>query len=487
MTTRRSFSETAVWLSLALAGGAAVGWVDAGAREVQGPVLLLMLLNFALTLPGRAPVLLTAIASAAGLPLVYALRLHAVNAGMLIAVAPALIAGGGGALVGRFLDVATSRLTEASASAEVPWNERPLPLRFVLGSALVGLSAAGTWSVHSALVALGHPVPGFVAMVWETMTLVGWTAIAPIIVRNPARASESASPGLTPADAGLHLAIVLALCVVHAALITTATAALLIPVRPGWPEMARAAFESYLPLDAAAYLAILAIGRASDVERHRRAAAEREAALRTEAAENRLGALRSQLNPHFLFNALNSVDVLARSGRGEETSRLVGGITSLLRYVLDDQRSAVPLSEEFDFVRQYLAIQRARFGDRLESQIHVAPDVESVLVPQLLLQPIVENAVEHGIARTLEGGIVSVTAARDGDSLRVTVDNDGPAGDPSVSPATTASGLGLANTRERLARLFGPSASVSIDRRSAPRPGTRVVLRLPIAGAAVPA
>ena len=486
MTTRRSGSETATWLGIALAGGAAVGWLDSGAREVQGPVLLLMLLNFALTLPGRAPVLFTAVASAAGLPLVSALRLHALNAGMLIAIVPALIAGGGGALVGRFLDVATSRLAKSAApSAEVPWHERPLPLRFVLGSALVGLSIAGTWSVHTALVALGHPVPEFVAMVWETMTLVGWTAVAPIILRDRARASEPASPGLTPADAGLHLAIVLALCVMHAALITTATAVLLIPVRPGWPEMARAAFESYLPLDAAAYLAILAIGRASDAERHRRAAADREASLRTEAAENRLGALRSQLNPHFLFNALNSVDVLARSGRGEETSRLVGGITSLLRYVLDERRAAVPLSEEFDFVRQYLAVQRARFGDRLDPRIHVAPDVESVLVPQLLLQPIVENAVEHGIARTLEGGSVSVTAAREGGALRLIVENDGPADSP-VSPANSAGGLGLANTRERLARLYGTSASVSIDARTVPRQGTRVVLRLPIAEA-VPA
>src|SRR5690349_9264107 len=130
MTTRRSLSETAGWLAIALAGGAVVGWVDASASEVQGSVLLLMLLNFALTLPGRAPVVLTAIASAAGLPLVYALRLHTFNAGMLIAIVPALIAGGGGALVGRFLDLAASGLTEsAEDSASVPRHERPLTLR----------------------------------------------------------------------------------------------------------------------------------------------------------------------------------------------------------------------------------------------------------------------------------------------------------------------------------------------------------------------
>jgi two-component system, LytTR family, sensor kinase len=486
MTTRRSLSETAGWLAIALAGGSVVGWVDASASEVQGSVLLLMLLNFALTLPGRAPVILTAIASAAGLPLVYALRLHAFNAGMLIAIVPALIAGGGGALVGRFLDLATTGLTEsAEDSAEVPWHARPLPLRFVLGSALVGLSVAGTWSVHTALVALGHPVPGFVAMVWETMTLVGWTAVAPIILR--AHSRESVPTGLTLADATLHVAIVLALCVVHTTLITTATAVLLIPVHPSWPDMARAAFESYLPLDAAAYLAILPIGYASDVERHRRAAAEREAALRTEAAENRLGALRSQLNPHFLFNALNSVDVLARSGRGEETSRLVGGITNLLRYVLDERRPVVPLSEELDFVREYLAVQRARFGERLEPIIHVVRDVELLFVPQLLLQPIVENAVEHGVARTLEGGAVSVTAERDRGMLRLIVENDGPPADASTSPSSASGGLGLANTQERLAKLFGASASVSVDARTTPRPGTRVVLRLPIVESTVPA
>jgi hypothetical protein len=417
------------------------------------------------------------------LPLVYALRLNAANPGMILATVPALMGGGGGALVGRFLDAASSQLMEPATPAGAAWYERPLSLRSVLGTVLVALAIAGLWPVHSALVALGHPVTGFVMLVWETMTLVGWTALAPVILRERRRAmTETVVGGISASDAAMHAAIVLSLSVVHAALITLSTALLLIPVRPGWPEMARAAFGVYLPLDAAAYLAILALGYASDVERQRRAAAQREDALRTEAAENRLSALRSRLNPHFLFNALNSVDVLARAGRAEETSRLVGGITSLLRYVLDERRTTVPLSEELDFARRYLSVQQARFGERLRSEVSGGAEVDSLLVPQLLLQPIVENAVEHGIARTLEGGIVRIAATRDEDALLVTVDNDGPAPQPSDDER----GVGLANTRERLGRLFGGAASLRVEARTAPS-GTRVVLRLPIAEGPAPA
>ena len=478
MTARRSLLDTLLWCAIAVAGGLVVAWADTSARDVQGPVLLLMLLNFALTLAGRAPVVPAAIASAVGLPLLYAFHLHAFVPGTLAAVIPALIGGGGGKLVGRFLDDASAHLVDAHPRTEAAWYERPLSLRSVLGSVLVALAAAGMWPVRAALLAIGHPVAGFVMLVWEMMTLVGWTALAPVILRERARTvNDEVTLGITVPAVTMHVAIVLALCTLHAAAITVATAMLLIPIRPGWPEMARAAFGAYLPLDAAAYLSILALGYVSDVERQRRAAAQREAALHAEAIESRLSALRARLNPHFLFNALNSVDVLARSGRADDTSHLLGGISSLLRYVLDERRDTVPLSEELDFVRRYLSVQQARFGDRLRADVHVGPEVESLAVPQLVLQPIVENAVEHGIARMLEGGMVRVTALRDEDSLRVIVENDGPA----PGNQGLRGGVGLTTTRERLVRLFGDRASLSIEARSAPDSGTRVVLRLPIA------
>jgi hypothetical protein len=484
MTTRRSVAELGLWGVIALAGGAAIGWVDSTSTEVQGSVLLLMLLNFGLTIPGRAPIALTALASAAGLPLVYALRLHAWNPGMVIAVVPAFIAAGGGSLFGRLLDIASSQLVERDVPAGVAPFARPLSLRFVLGSALVAIAIAGIWSVRASLAEVDSPVALFLSLVWQTMTLVGWTALAPVILRQRPRVGSTGedTTGLTASDVALHVAIVLALTTVHAAAIVGATAALSIPITPGWPEMARTAFASYLPLDAAAYLTIVALGYASDVERHRRLAAQRERALRTEAAESRLSALRAQLNPHFLYNALNSVDVLAQSGGGRagETSRLVQGITSLLRYVLDDRRANVPFSEELDFAWRYLTVQQARFGSRLRVDVVTDGPIDTLPVPQLLLQPLIENAVEHGIARTLDGGTVSIVATRDDRSLLVTIENDGPA----PTAENSQSGVGLANTRERLDRLFGSAASLTVETRDEPRPGTRVVLRLPIAEAA---
>ncbi len=254
----------------------AVGWADSTAHDVQGSVLLLLLLNFSLTLPGRAPTLPSAIASAAGLPLAYAIQTHAFNTGTLVGIIPALIGAAAGSTVGGFLDAASSQSVERAAPRDRRWHERPLSLRFVLGIVLVGLAVAGIWPVRTTLMAIGHPAAGFATLVWSTLTLIGWAALAPGILRERARiAHDESARGLTAADAVTHVAIVLALCTLHAALITVATAALLLPIRPGWLGMARAAFGSFLPLDAAAYLAILALGSASDVERKRHVASAR--------------------------------------------------------------------------------------------------------------------------------------------------------------------------------------------------------------------
>jgi LytS/YehU family sensor histidine kinase len=132
----------------------------------------------------------------------------------------------------------------------------------------------------------------------------------------------------------------------------TITGALMIPIEPGWRELTARAFVVYLPLDALTYLAILALGAASDVERQRRAAVQREQALRADVLDARLAALRARLNPHFLFNALNSVAVLARAGKTEETGGVIEGLTALLRYVLDDRRSALV---RLDLIRELRA------------------------------------------------------------------------------------------------------------------------------------
>jgi signal transduction histidine kinase len=420
--------------------------------------------------------LLVAIASTLAFPIVHLVQSRELDPNYLILIIPASIAAFGGRLTGTLLDTAASRLTDASASSDGPWSSRPLSKRFVLAVALVAIAVAGLPSVSTNVRALQHPAATWLSMVWQIMTLLGWIGFTPVILgaRSTRDATTRVEGGLTPGAALTHVAVIAGLAMIHALAVVSISAALFIPMIPSWSALVRAAFVAYLPLDLLAYVTILALGYVSDVERHRREAARREAALRAETLESRMSALRARLNPHFLFNALNSVDVLARAGKTERMSKVLDGLTGLLRYVLDERRANVPLREELDFVRSYLDVQQVRFGDRLSYSLVMPSGVEDALVPQLMLQPIIENAVEHGIAQTLDGGTVRIEAARHGEALEVTIEDNG----PGVGGQPSTPGIGLSSTRERLARLFGDRASVSVESRPATR-GTRVMIRIP--------
>jgi LytS/YehU family sensor histidine kinase len=206
-------------------------------------------------------------------------------------------------------------------------------------------------------------------------------------------------------------------------------------------------------------------------------AAQREAELETQLVQAQLDALRAQLNPHFLFNALNSVAMLVRANARADAVRVLGGLGELLRHVLYGPGAhEVPLRDELAFVERYLAIERVRFGDRLQVATDVEPAALDAAVPNLLLQPLVENAIKHGVARRSEGGRVSLTARVDGGVLRIAVCDEGAA----VAPDWTAPegrGVGLANTRARLERLYGRGAELSVGADA--HGGVRAVVALP--------
>ena len=452
--------------------------MDVSATEPQGTVLAIMLVTFAVTLPGRAPVLLTATSAALALPMVRALAGAHVGFDVVFAFVPSFLAAVGGRSAGRLLDTAAARLWDAPSEIGWPWTQRALSTRVLLAVGLLGIAAAGFPSVLAGMKAESVHAPAFVAIVWQVMTLLGWIGFTPLLVDTrgllAARTSASGAALTLPAVAR-HVALVAALATLHAVGVVAIAGMLAIPVGPDWSHMVWVAATLYLPLDLLAYLTIRTLVYSSDAERHRRDSTQRERALRAESLDSRLAALRARLNPHFLFNALNSVAVLARAGRTEETGRLVDGLTSTLRYVLDDRRASVSLREEMDFARQYLGIQQVRLGDRLRVEIDVSDECDEALVPQLLVQPIVENAVEHGVSRTLDGGAVRLSAARVGSDLRITVDDDG----PGPSGPAHASGIGLASTRERLRHLYGARASLTIEARADPGPGTRVRITLP--------
>lgn len=188
------------------------------------------------------------------------------------------------------------------------------------------------------------------------------------------------------------------------------------------------------------------------------ALAARELSQRLSLAQ--LRALRHQVEPHFLFNALNGIAGLIRDGREEEAVQMIVALSDFLRRTLNgSQVQEVPLREEVEFTRQYLAVQKMRFADRLNVDIDVPSDLEGVSVPNLILQPLVENAVVHGIAKRAQAGLVRIAAGRQSGTLILRVFNDG----PSLTAASRGGGgIGIANVRDRLLHLYGDASKLDL-------------------------
>jgi len=187
----------------------------------------------------------------------------------------------------------------------------------------------------------------------------------------------------------------------------------------------------------------------------------RAALLQVQLADARLDALRMQLNPHFLFNTLHAIAALVeRDPAG--VRRMIARLSELLRLTMDSEAEhEVTLGEELSFLRRYIDIMEVRFQGRLRTSIDAGEETLAAFVPRLILQPIVENALEHGAARATGEGVVEIAARRRGDDLVITVINNG----PGVEPAT-ATGIGLGNTRARLTELYGGAASFTLTSRS---------------------
>ena len=230
-----------------------------------------------------------------------------------------------------------------------------------------------------------------------------------------------------------------------------------------------------LPFGVAVYLCVVGIEHAT---RYFIEAREREvqvARLSEQLSSARFAALQAQLNPHFLFNTLNTIAVLVRDNDRQGAVRIVEHLSEVLRRTLSRHRAnEVTLGEELDLVRQYVAIEQARFSDRLRPEFRIADALLSAAVPSFALQHLVENGIRHGIARHPDAGLLLVTAARAGEMLVITVIDDGVGIDPTI---TFQQGHGIENTRERLGALYGDNGSLEITRRA--EGGTIATLRVP--------
>jgi two-component system LytT family sensor kinase len=218
------------------------------------------------------------------------------------------------------------------------------------------------------------------------------------------------------------------------------------------------------------------------IKRQRALQEARERMLRAEALAHqaRLQALRFQIQPHFLFNTLNALSTLIVEQRSAEASQMLSRLSNFLRHTLSGpETEEVALRDELEFARRYLDIEQVRFGQRLCVEIDVAPEVQGARVPTMVLQPLLENAVRHGIAPSVRGGVIRVEAARDADVLRLSVVNDGgqESDDGPAANGNGSKGVGLANTRARLEQLYGDQQGC--DARPTDRGGFRVDIALP--------
>jgi two-component system LytT family sensor kinase len=247
---------------------------------------------------------------------------------------------------------------------------------------------------------------------------------------------------------------------------------------PSWPQLGLEWLSWIfitLPFGVAVYLCMVGIEHAT---RYFIEAREREvqvARLSEQLSSARFAALQAQLNPHFLFNTLNTIAVLVRDNERAGAVRIVEHLSELLRSTLNRQRTnEVTLGEELELVRQYAAIEQARFSDRLRPEFRIPDGLLSAAVPSFALQQLVENAIRHGIARRTDAGLLIIAAEREGDFLQLTVTDDGLGIDPQLTPPP---GHGIENTRERLHALYGARASLEIMPR--PEGGTIAILRVP--------
>jgi LytS/YehU family sensor histidine kinase len=192
-----------------------------------------------------------------------------------------------------------------------------------------------------------------------------------------------------------------------------------------------------------------------------------------------LQALKMQLQPHFLFNTLNAIAALVRKNENKAATDMLAGLSDLLRLSLENVGAQeISLKQELEFLERYLEIERIRFKDRLQVRMHVAPETLEARVPNLILQPLVENAIRHGIASRSAAGVIEIRAEREGERLRLQIKDNGP-GFPGEEPINR--GVGLTNAMARLQRLYGAAQSLVFN--NAPEGGAVVTLEIPFARA----
>lgn len=226
------------------------------------------------------------------------------------------------------------------------------------------------------------------------------------------------------------------------------------------------------------YGMILGIGYAFDYHRRFREREFRASQLESQLALSQLQVLKMQLHPHFLFNTLNGITGLVRDKKNKVAVNMLVGLSDLLRYTLQNaHKQEVPLREELEFLELYLDLQQMRFSDRLEVKMDIDPDSLEIIVPNLILQPLVENALRHGIAQRISAGLIKITTRCENGMLQVKVYDNGLGLQENWQLENNA-GIGLANVRERLHQIYG-EGEYRLDICNQKNGGVEATIRIP--------
>ena len=338
------------------------------------------------------------------------------------------------------------------------------------GAGLVALTVAA--QIYLSMLSHGH---SFVRMVaWQLCSWSVWALATPMVLRLGARLSERSARRPYGQAIGAGLAII----VIHIAVASIAT----VGFQPYAPmdtfELRRALFIHTLsmPADMAVYGVLLLIGSALAVSHRARSLEIRESRLEADLARAQLDALRLEIEPHFLFNTLNSIASLIRTRSSDRALSMLLGLSELLRATVDGRQHTSTLGEETAFVKRYIELQRVRFSDRLDVHYDISPESAPCAVPAFLLQPLVENAFRHGVAKHSGPCRLELSASVDEGELHVRVRDNG-AGLPANFSVDDHAGTGLRNTRLRLQRIYDGAARLDLE--PADGGGTVVHVRLP--------
>lgn len=341
-------------------------------------------------------------------------------------------------------------------------------------AAFVALSV----SAQTYLSMLGHGHSFWRMLAWQLGSWSLWAVFAPVVLRLggtwPSTFEQRVRKALAAAGLGLlsigaHIAIAAQLAVWSQPFI---------PVPYDFVEAVVAVSGSQFATDVLVYAVLLLLGRTLAVSDRAARLTLRESRLEAELARANLEALRLEIQPHFLFNTLNAIAALIRLRANDKALEMLLGLSGLMRATVDRPVEHVtPLSAEIEFVRQYVTLHTTRFAGRLEVAYAIDSDCPSLRVPTFLLQPLVENALRHGVARKAGPSRLEIGATRTQQMLRIWVSDDGVGLPPGFSLERDA-GTGLRNIRVRLQQLYGPDAALTVTARE--DGGVRTTVTIPV-------